>query len=115
MIPIWYRFLIPVDTVIDIAILNYVDEANLLQYSVNSPMRTSMPSNQTSTTITSKKWKSMECEEMRNALDEVTNAVIKLVESINPLESFDFKSWWSCNFASSYATGYAKASSWLSY
>ncbi|XXG63514.1 hypothetical protein AAC387_Pa05g1686 [Persea americana] len=66
--------------------LDDMDEANLPQHSVTSPKRTPGPSNQTSTNRTSKKQKSVECEEVRNTLDKVANAVIKLAESVNSLE-----------------------------
>ena len=63
-----------------------LDEANLPQHSVTSPRCTITLSNQTGTSRTSKKQKSVECEEVINMLDKVANAVIKLAESVNPLE-----------------------------
>ena len=66
-----------------------LDEANLPQHSVTSPRCTITLSNQTGTSRTSKKQKSVECEEVINMLDKVANAVIKLTESVNPLEGLN--------------------------
>eukprot|EP00268_Persea_americana_P051107 TRINITY_DN5621_c0_g1_i3.p1 TRINITY_DN5621_c0_g1~~TRINITY_DN5621_c0_g1_i3.p1 ORF type:complete len:159 (+),score=36.73 TRINITY_DN5621_c0_g1_i3:996-1472(+) len=66
--------------------LDDMDEVNLPQHSVTSPRHRTEPPNQTGTSRSSKKQKSVECEEVRNTLDKVTNAVIKLAESVNSLE-----------------------------
>ena len=66
--------------------LDDMDEVNWPQHSVTSPRRTFTPSSQISTSKTSMKQKSVECEEVRNTLDKVTIVVIRLAESINPLK-----------------------------
>eukprot|EP00268_Persea_americana_P001938 TRINITY_DN1057_c2_g3_i1.p1 TRINITY_DN1057_c2_g3~~TRINITY_DN1057_c2_g3_i1.p1 ORF type:complete len:161 (-),score=21.25 TRINITY_DN1057_c2_g3_i1:357-839(-) len=64
--------------------LDAMDEPNLPQPSVNSPRHTSIPSRQTSTSMTSKKCMSKTSDEVKETLDNIANVVYAHAEQLNP-------------------------------